>query len=193
MRRVKKVGVVVQVQEPETEQPQETVSAKAQNVPQLPVGWGNVVTDSLDIKDPPGTAKRLREELSLGDERTSYGAVLQALDRSARNLDDAGRLHRAAKLEEESYAAKVAARLEVLRSSAQAELMEEYHRKERRSPTNDDVEARIVANWPDEYGAINERKARIHAAVATLETLRDAWASRCADLRVMADKARPVS
>lgn len=161
-------------------------------VPRPSVAWGNVVVDTLKIKDPAGLARRLRSELELGDGRTEYGRVLEALDRCARNLDDAGRLHRAAKLEEETYTLDRAERLEIMRSSALAELMGEYKAKARPSPTQKDVEDRMLANWPEEYRTIRARLAELHAAVRSLETLRDAWASRCADLRIMADKARPI-
>jgi len=162
-------------------------------VPQLPVAWGNIVTDALKIKDPAGLAKRLRAELELGEyARTQYGSVLEALDRSARNFDAAGRLFRAAKLEETTFEAEIAVRLEAMRSHAQAELAAEYGRKERRSPTQQDIEDRMVQSWPDEYTGIKRRLAELHGAVRALETLRDAWASRSPDLRIMADKARPI-
>lgn len=159
----------------------------------IPIAWGSVVTDSLKIRDPAGLARRLRSELELGPERRhNYGHLLEALDRSARNYDDAGRLHRASKLEEEHYQASVAERLEVMRTSALAELMAEYREKARPSPAQRDVDDRMVANWPDEYRNIRERLSELHGATRSLEVLRDAWFSRCADLRVMADKARPA-
>ena len=171
---------------------EEPAAAKDDKVPRPSVGWGNVVHDTLTVKDPAGLARRLREELSLGEQRTAYGAVLEALDRSARNLDDAGRLYRAAKVEEETYTLRAEERLEVLRTTARHELMDEYAAKKRPSPTKADIEDRIRASWPDEYRTIRGRIAELHAAVQSLETLRDAWASRCADLRIMADKARPT-
>lgn len=164
----------------------------ADTVPRHNVAWGNVVEDTLWIADPAGLARRLRGELSLGNDRTSYGQVLEALDRSARNLDDAGRLFRAAKLEEERYTATVAERLEVLRSHARSELMDEYREKKRPSPTQKDIEDRIVANWPDQHRTIATRIAELHHTVRSLETLQSAWSSRCADLRIMADKTRPT-
>ncbi len=69
--------------------------------PEIPVAWGNVVNDTLRVDNPAKEAARLRRELSLGDGRTDYGRVLEALDKSAANHDAAGRLHRAAKANEE--------------------------------------------------------------------------------------------
>lgn len=166
---------------------------KSSDVQRLPVAWGNIVVDSLKIKDPAGMARRLRSELELGEgARTDYGRVLEALDRSATNFEGAARLARAAKLEDLAFGAQVAVRVESMRTSAMAELMAEYRAKERKSPTKDDIEDRMIQSWPDEYTEIKTRLAELHGAFRTLETLRDAWASRCADLRIMADKARPV-
>jgi hypothetical protein len=157
------------------------------------VAWGNIVVDALRIKDPAGLAKKLRAELHLGEHaRTDYGSVLEALDRTASNFESAGRLARAAKLEEQIFMDQVTVRLETMRSHALGELMAEYRDKQRRSPTTADVEDRMVQSWPDEYTGIKRRLAELHGAVRALEGLRDAWASRCADVRIMADKARPV-
>lgn len=161
----------------------------ADTVPQIPLGWGNIVVDSLRPKDPAALARRLREELSLGEERTSYGIVLEALDKSAKNIDDASRLYRAAKLEEETYERQVAERLEVMRTNALQELMAEYQAKRRPSPTQDAIRDRMVCNWPDEYGAIQGRIAELHALTRSLENLLEAWKSRAADLRIMAGQA----
>jgi hypothetical protein len=159
--------------------------------PPIPVGWGNLVTDSLRIEDPAALGRRLREDLEIGDGRTEYGVVLEAMDRSAHNLDAATRLFRAAKIEEEKYEIATAARLSVLRERAMEELQAEYVKKLRKSPTLQDIEDRIMKHWPDEYRAIRVRKAELHGTVRTIEGLVHAWSSRCADLRVMADKARP--
>lgn len=161
--------------------------------PRPGVAWGNVISDTLDVKDPAKVAKRLRAELELGPhDRTQYGAVLEALDRSDRNHDDAGRLYRSAKAEEARFNLECQERLEVMKSSSLTELMDEYKEKKRRSPVNDDIEDRMMSNWPDEYRAIKSRQANLHQAVRSLETLVAAWASRCPTLRIMAEKARPV-
>lgn len=160
--------------------------------PNLPIAWGNVVTDTMRIDDPAKLTERLRQELLLGDGRTDYGRVLNALDRSAKNLDDAGRLYRAAKAAEEKYEIEANERLEVLRTGARDELMQEYKAKQRPSPTLKDIEDRIVSNWPDEFKTIKGRLSEMHGTTRSLETLQAAWSSRCADLRIMADKARPI-
>lgn len=157
--------------------------------PRPGVAWGNIIRDTFRIPDPVALAKRLREELSLGDEnRTSYAAVLEALDKSASNLDDAGRLYRASKIEEERYRLETEVNLEILRTEASKKLMSEYRAKLRKSPTVQDVEDKILDNWPTEYRTILERRAELHGAARSLEILVKAWGSRCADLRIMAER-----
>lgn len=161
-------------------------------VPSVAVGWGNIITDTLRIPDPHAVARRLRDELSLGDERTSYGIVLEALDKSAKNIDDASRLYRAAKLEEENYERNTAERVEVMRTNALGDLMAEYQAKKRPSPTAEAIKDRMIANWGDEYGTIERHRGELHALTRSLENLLEAWKSRAADLRIMAGQvARP--
>lgn len=169
-----------------------TVSDKKVQSVQPGVAWGNIIRDSLKIKDPAGLAKRLREELELND-HTSYGEIINSLNKAAKNYDEAGRLHRAAKIEEVQFELVVKERLEVMRSQAVSELMTEYKAKARRSPTNDDIEDRMIQQWPDEYKDLKTRQAELHGAVKSLEILVRAWQSRGADLRVMAERATRVN
>jgi hypothetical protein len=172
-----------------TAPPREPAKSGADKAPPIHVGWGNIVRDTLRVSDPAGIAKRLRDELSLGEDRTSYGLVLEALDKSARNIDDASRLYRAAKLEEENYERLTAERMEVMRTRALGDLMGEYQAKKRPSPTIDAVKDRMIANWGDEYHAIEGRRGELHALTRSLENLLEAWKSRAADLRIMAGQA----
>lgn len=170
-RRKKKAGVVSEVKYAEPG-----------------IAWGNVIRDVLRIDNPAALAKRLRAELVMSDEeRSSYGSLISALDKSAKNYDDAYILFRAAKVEEARFSLEIRERFEIMKSHATNELMEEYKDKKRRSPTNDDIEDRILANWPDEYRHLRTKEAELHAAMRSLETLAKAWSSRCADLRSMAD------
>lgn len=151
------------------------------------IAWGNVIRDTLKVGNPVALAARLRDELILTEaERSSYSAILKALDAAAKNHDDSYLLYRVAKLEDQRFMIDVRDRLEVMRSAALQELMDEYKAKTRKSPTNDDIEDRMVVNWGDEYRHIQRRKNELHAAMRTLENLAKAWASRCQDLRVMA-------
>lgn len=190
-RRKKKSG------DGEPEAPDETVKAgeeaeaatedEGDGYPQLAIAWGNIVHDTFKL-NPLELAKRLREELRLGDKRTEYAYVLEALDKSATNLFDAQRLYRSAVVEEQKFNAKCDERLEVLRTAATNELKAEKV-KGSGAITKQQIEDRIMSNWPQEYTTILNRKAEMHGSVRALGTLVDAWASRCADLRIMAERA----
>lgn len=150
--------------------------------------WGQLVDSVLKVENPSLLANRLRRELTIPkEELKSYAAILEAVNTSASNYEDACILFRAAKNEELRYSLEAAERLGVMRSDAQSELMSEYKLKERRSPTADDIMDRIMANWPDEYKRIVQKQNALHASVRILENLAKAWFSRCNDLRTMAD------
>lgn len=175
---------------PEPRGPRRPGRRSEPEIPRPAVAWGNVIRDTFKIPDPAALARRLRDELTLGDEnRTSYATVLEALDKAARNLDDAGRLHRAAKVEEVRYRLDSEGNLEILRREASKKLRAEYQAKLRKSPTLQDIEDTILDNWPSEYRALLERRAELHGAARSLEILVRAWGSRCADLRIMAEHA----
>lgn len=155
------------------------------------VGWGNVITDTLTIKDPAGIAKRLRDELTI-DDHTSYSLIVDSLNRAASNYELASRLFRAAKVEEVKYELLIRSRFEVMRTSAIEELMLEYRNKQRKSPTNDDIESRMQVNWSDEYNDLKIKSAEFHGAVRSLEKLMEAWKTRSSDLRAMVERVSRV-
>lgn len=175
---------------PVNEQPNPTAAVNkfVADYPRPGVAWGNIIRDTLKIKDPAGLARRLRAELVL-DDHTSYSLIIESLNKAASNFDEACRLHRAAKIEELEYKLVVDERMEVMKTAALDELMYEYHSKQRKSPTVDDTEQRMLKNWPDEYRALKVKTAELHGAVRSLEKLMEAWKTRSADLRVMADRA----
>lgn len=86
--------------------------------------WGVVVTD-FDQLNVEETYRRLRDGLSLGSNALNYGVLAEALDLAERNLFDAGRLARAAKLEQERIDLACDEELEVLRSAARDDLERE--------------------------------------------------------------------
>lgn len=147
--------------------------------------WGLVISDVFNL-DVHRTFERLQAELALGDRASEYGTVLHAVDASAKNLFDAARLARKAKLEDEKFAMELDKRLEVLRSTAVAELEAEVKNKVRsKAPTLADIDARMIANWPDEVGSIKARKSEMHGAFRAIEALEAAWKERCQSLRTM--------
>lgn len=155
-----------------------------------PMPWGLVITDVFSI-DVHATFKQLEKDLTLGDGATEYGTVLHAVDASARNLYQAARLCRKAKLEDEKFSAELDRDLEVLRSTAVAQLEAEKRSGERsKAPTIADIDARMLANWPDKVTSVRTRKAEMHGAMRAIEALEAAWKERCQSLRVIAQGFR---
>jgi len=153
--------------------------------------FAGVVHDIRQV-DVPATYERLRDELRLGDGVVHYAQVLAAADSAERNAFDAGLLARAAKLEQEEVDRRTGAELEVLRTAARDELEKEKTEGRRsKAPTIQDVEDRVVANWPDKSSQLHRRREEIHAARAVADNLESRWVSRCATLRSMLDRYAP--
>lgn len=151
-----------------------------------PMPWGLVIADVFNM-DVHKTYKRLEKELTLGDASTEYGSVLHAVDQSARNLFEAARLSRKAKLVDQQFSDELDKRLEVLRTSAQAALEEEKAKGQRsKAPTIQDIKDRMLASWPDEVTSITTRKEEMHGAFRSIEALELAWRERNQSLRTMA-------
>jgi hypothetical protein len=135
------------------------------------------------------TFKQLSADLTLGDNSNEYGAVIRAVDVSSKNLFNAARLARKAKIEDEKFAAEVGKRLEVLRSAA-AEALEREKAAGLRSkaPTIKDIDDRMLASWPDEVVSTKARIAEMHGALRAIEALETAWRDRCHSLRTLAEQ-----
>lgn len=182
----------------DAQQPEVAPSAVVKGAKFPELGWGAVIEHALTI-DPVEVYQRLYDDLRLGDNATEYGAVLAACDRAEQNSVDAVRLARHAKLEDERVGRVVGERLEVLRTAARRELEKEVadsyddklKKTTKRAPTIQDVEDRVVANWPDESASLNRRKAEMHAALRIAEGLADSWRSRCATLRAILERVAP--
>lgn len=150
--------------------------------------WGLVISDVFNL-DVHKTYARLEEELTLGDGATEYGTVLRAVDSSSKNLFEAARLARKAKLEDEKFGAELDKRLEVLRSAAQQELEKEKAAGVRsKAPTIQDINDRMLFSWPDEVVSIRSRKSEMHGALRAIEALELSWRDRCQALRALAQQ-----
>lgn len=177
-----------------------TTAPKAERSTSMPTesrGWGGVIEHAFTL-DPEPLYRRLYEDLRLGDEATEYGAVLAACDRAEQNTIDALRLARHAKLEDESVSRKANERLEVLRTAAKRELVAEVEaskdekgKPSMRAPTIQDIEDRVVANWPDEFASLSRRKEEMHGVLRVCEGLESSWRSRCATLRAILERVAP--
>ena len=151
--------------------------------------WGQVVKHVMHVPDPDAMVKRLQNDLQLEDP-TNYGQLLASLNTCETNLYDAGRLSRAAKLEEELYQQRTEERLAGLHQRATDTLNAEYRAKTRPSPKIDDIRNWMIRHHGDVIHGIEREKQGLHHTVRALETLRDAWASRAASIRTMIERAR---
>jgi hypothetical protein len=153
-------------------------------------GWPwSIVIDEVSGVDVEAVYRRLREDLSLGENAHAYGEIHSALDRADRNWHDSVLLARAAKLEQEGVDREVQTRLEVLRTTARAELeQEKADGKRSKAPTIEEVTDRCRANWPDEWESLHRRSDEIHAARSSCEGLQAAWGSRSQSLRRLVDR-----
>lgn len=150
--------------------------------------WGPVV-ESVTAIDVSAMHERLYRELSLGGGVTEYGAILHALDAADRNIVDAARLERAAKLEQERVDREVSVDMEVMRTAARRELeVEKSEGKRSKAPTLEEVRDRMLNNWPSKVAELEGNTQKIHAVRAVCETLTIAWRSRASSLRAMADR-----
>lgn len=159
----------------------------AKKAPEIDDRWGHVVETVFDL-DPVTLAERLTSELSLGSDASDYGSLRAAVDRAASNLYDAKRLERAAKLEEVRYVEQVAPELELLRSAAREELLEERV-KGTGAITKDQIRDKMIQSWPDQVRSMEMRKAKLHAATRVFEGLVDAWNHRNSQLKTMMERA----
>lgn len=151
--------------------------------------WGSIIDAVLTV-DPERTFDRLRAELSLEADHTSYAAVAAALDLADRRYFEASVLVRGAKLEEQRIDREVGMRMEVLRTAARQKIEDEKRTAAKETgskasgkATLEEVRDRCYADWPDEVSALERRSQEYHAARAVAEELATAWRSRAASLR----------
>lgn len=153
--------------------------------------WGTIIESVYDL-DIVETYKRLTSTLSLGQNATAYGAVLPALDAAESNYFDAVRLMRAAKLMDEEIKREVDKEIEILRSNARDELeREKAEGKRSKAPTLQDIEDRLIANWPKKSSDLRRKAGEMHGTLRACEGLIDAWKSRASTLRMIAEKVSP--
>ncbi len=154
--------------------------------------WGGVIETIITI-DVQAEFDELTELLSLGNGVTDYGVILSALDASSTNAFRATRLARAAKLEELKVDREVSEHLEVLRTSASKALNQEKVDGTRsKAPTIQDIEDRMMANWPGQVHTQRRKSEEMHAVRGLCESLEARWAARLFSLKSMADRYAPT-
>ena len=139
--------------------------------------WGMVVEDLYRIDVWP-VYERLRDGLRQGDGH-EYAGILHALDRASQNLFDAYRLQGVAIMEAAREEREVDSEMELLRTTARAELGAEATESKRKGViTKDEVADRCLSAWPDQVRALLGRKERAKQSAETMGGLVEAWRRR---------------
>lgn len=161
--------------------------------------WGVVVEDMKKL-DVQATYNKLRDALSLGNNATAYGEVLAAADTAEQNSFQAGMMVRMAKLEQIRIDGLIEEEMEVLRTAARKDITKERAEgmdKDKLAKsgvgriTNQEVDDKMLADYAGHVRKLKARSAEAHGVRGTMEALYDAWKSRCATLRMMAEKVAP--
>lgn len=155
-------------------------------------GYDRIVESIFDLPDPHEEYLAVKQSLSLGTRasRADYGTLVDALDRAEEMAERAYKLFVNAKVARDSYDIDAQAIEAGMREEAMKVLMQEYARKERRSPTEADVTSYMAAKFPDEWRDIQNRRGRARRTCSYLEQLSNRASERCRDLRQMVAKSR---
>jgi len=150
--------------------------------------WGKVIKSVIDVGDVDEMWNYLNKELVLNESKTSYNALRNAVDKSAKNLVDASRLYNAAKMDYESEERHISGELEKLRMKTRKELMKDK-KNIAGQITKEMIEDQTFLSNPSEYETLQMRLTELKSMLDTFKKLVDAWQSRTADLRYLFDKA----
>lgn len=202
--------------------PPEKAGAKGADRPWQARGPWGVIVEEMEAVNVRKEYEQLRDELTLGENATEYGVVLDAMNRAESNTFKALRLARMAKIEEQRVDLECNDELETIRRKAREDIERERHeapeapaaeedpvrsdeppapkargkkadaKPKGRAPTIQDLEDRMLRDWPKLYKELNHRKAEAHATRAMMEGLHERWVSRCATLRVITERVSPV-
>jgi hypothetical protein len=141
------------------------------------------------------TAQRLREEISLREQRSDYGSVIASLDRAEENTRLAFQLSVTLKAERDSYENSAKVVEGDMRDQAVARLNEDRAKDKAdngksKAITEADVELKIAKLFHDEWESLANERRRLELAVRYYDHQVEIWASRCRSLQVLATKMR---
>lgn len=155
-------------------------------VPPIPEALAGVAEHVFSV-DVDAEYRRLQESLELGPKRHDKGAVREALDRVERDTICAARIHRVARSHEERFELEMRERMAALRDEARRNLEAEKKAGTRaKQITEGDVEDFCIANFGDEWRAMQDNRNRVHGTCRVLEELVRAYQSRQATVRLLA-------
>ena len=166
----------------------------ASSVEELALGEGyDRIVERVFTVSPWETYEPLEKDLRLTGEahRADYATLVDALDRCQDNSREAHRLYVSAKVSVARYEADATVLLTDMRKQSLAALDAEKAAGQRpKQITEADIESRIASLFPDEWRALEDRRAKAKAMVSHLERLSELWKERSRDLRVMIENRR---
>lgn len=131
--------------------------------------------------------KKLAADLTVGEKRTSPSKLSAALDNVEQNMRRAGMLHQVAVEELAEFEMHMQGEYARWSDDAREQLEERRKRKQFSGQvTKDAIESWVILNVK-EYREWRDTKADLGRAVNLTDQMLDAWKSRAATLRKMAD------
>jgi len=134
--------------------------------------------------------QRLEAALRVGDKRTEYGTVNEAVDDASSMAKLAHRLYLAVKLELETWDKDVAIVMASTRSTATA-VLEEHNRAKKlakepaKQITEADIKSKMAALYPDEFKHHAIKRAKLEGLVEHLKNDAEIWKYRANSVTAM--------
>lgn len=174
---------------PETPMPVRRIKGAGTNrepddgTPRTRPAFGRVVEHVFAVEVRVEDVERLQRELALEDQDvTSPEAIRFALNRAAKNANDAHRLYVVAKVEYELFETGCERYLGPMREEALAKVIEEQGKA---GLTDKAVRAKMMKLFGDQMAIEQERRERAKATVEHLRRLADLWKERAFALSAM--------
>lgn len=164
-------------------------------------GFERTITHLFKVEDEETMYLELRATLMFKDERASalgYGEIVDALDRAEENAHRGAELSARAQLDYVNFELDAKLILSSLRDNAKQELesrkaeLKAETKTSGKQITNDDIEAEIASQHPDEWAELETRRAKAKLAVKLFADLAERLVQRAGHLRTMVARSRSV-
>ncbi len=155
-------------------------------------GYDRIVTHLFQLDDPMKVYEEVRESLRMGRaSAASYGQLVDALDEAEEAAMRAMDLLVNTKDAHDGFEIDAKIILGGMRAQASS-ILEDQKAKGllKKTITNDDVEAVMAANHPDEWQDLERKRGRAKRTIDLLTALHEAARERAKDLRAMVSKFR---
>lgn len=151
-----------------------------------------IVTKIFSLEDPMAVYEDVRASLRMGRASgASYGQLVDALDEAEENAMRAMELLVNTKDAHDGFEIDAKIIAGSLRERAVQELEDRKAAGTlKKAITNDDVEAVMAANYPDEWQELEHKRGKARRTIDLLAALHEASRERAKDLRAMVSKFR---